>query len=170
MFSNPTLTVYRMLPPSRDEMKEVLACIFTGSAQPTEEDFKRTPFLVRQGKVSNALDWLKLNHSDYQDLEISDENLKSYPLSGVPVRVDYKQTRLEESNKLPAAMSNHDMDEEDGTEEGICPFAVHGITGEEYTKLSMTQLKARALKHLHDQGKVLGIGHEDKPQSIYDNP
>ena len=170
MFSNPTLAVYRMLPPSRDEMKEVLACIFTGSAQPTEEDFKRTPFLVRRDKVSNALDWLKLNHSDYQDLEISDENLKSYPLSGVPVHVDFKKTRPEESNKLPAAMSSHDMEEEDGTEEGICPFAVHGITGEEYTKLSMTQLKARALKHLHDQGKVLGIGHEDKPQSIYDNP
>ena len=46
MFSNPTLAVYRMLPPSRDDMKEVLAFIFTGSAQPTEEDFKRTPFLV----------------------------------------------------------------------------------------------------------------------------
>jgi hypothetical protein len=170
MFSNPTLTVYRMLPPSREEMKEVLACIFTGSAQPTDEDFKRTPFLVRRDKVSKALDWLKLNHSDYKDLEISDENLKSYPLAGVPVVVDFKKTRPEESNKLPAAMSNHDMEEEDGTEEGNCPFAVHGITGDEYTKLSMIQLKARALKHLHDQGKVLGIGHEDKPQSMYDNP
>jgi len=68
MFSNPTLAVYHMLPPSRDEMKEVLAFIFTGSAQPTEEDFKRTPFLVCREKVSKALDWLKLNHSDYWDL------------------------------------------------------------------------------------------------------
>ena len=49
-------------------------------------------------------------------------------------------------------------------------FTVHGITGEEFTKLSMTALKARALKHLEDQGKMLGIGHEDKPQSMYDNP
>ena len=30
-----------------------------------------------------------------------------------------------------------------------------------YTKLSMTQLKACALKHLQDQGKVIGISHED---------
>jgi hypothetical protein len=46
MFSNPILSVYHMLPPRRDEMKEVLAFIFTGSAQPTDDDFKRTPFLV----------------------------------------------------------------------------------------------------------------------------
>ena len=170
MFSNPTLAVYRMLPPSRDEMKEVLAFIFTGSAQPTEEDFKRTPFLVWREKVSKALDWLKLNHSDYKDLEISSENLALYPLSGVPVVVDYKKTQPEESNKIQATMSNHDQEEEEGVEEGVCPFTVHGITGDEYTKLSMTALKARALKHLHDQGKVLGIGQDDKPQSMYDNP
>jgi hypothetical protein len=170
MFANPTVSVYRMLPPSRDEMKEVLAFIFTGSAQPTDEDFKRTPFLVRREKVSKALDWLKLNHSDYKDLEISRENLDSYPLSGVPIVVDYKRTSQDDSNKIPSAMSSHDMEEEEGTEEGICPFTVHGITGEEFTKLSMTALKARALKHLEDQGKMLGIGHEDKPQSMYDNP
>jgi hypothetical protein len=62
------------------------------------------------------------------------------------------------------------MEDEDGTEEGICLFTVHGLTGDEYTRLTMTQLTAQALKHLHDQGKVLGIGHEDKPQSMYDNP
>src|SRR6266705_4986875 len=118
-------------------MKEVLTFIFTESAQPTEEDFKRTLFLVHREKVSKALDWLKLNHSDYKDLDILGENLALYPLSGVPVVVDYKKTLPEESNKLPAAMSNHDMEEEDGTEEGICPFTVHGITGDEFTKLSM---------------------------------
>jgi hypothetical protein len=170
MFANPTPSVYHMLPPSRDEMKEVLAFIFTGSAQPTDDDFKRTPFLVRRERVSRALDWLKLNHSDYKDLEISRENLESYPLSGVPVVVDYKKTEQNESNKLASATSSHDMEEEEGTAEGICPFTVHGITGDEFTKLSMTALKARALKHLEDQGKMLGIGHEDKPQSMYDNP
>jgi hypothetical protein len=170
MHSSPTLKVYRALPPSQAEMKEVLAFIFTGSAQPTEEDFKRTPFLVRRDKVSRALDWLKLNHCDYRDLEISDENLESYPLSGVPVEVSFKKMSPGESNKLSTAMSVHDNEDEDGAEEGPCPFTVHGITGDEYTKLSMTALKARALKHLEDGGKTLGIGHEDKPQSMYDNP
>ena len=113
MFANPTLSVYHMLPPSRDKMKEVLALIFTGSTQPTDEDFKRTPFLVRRANVSRALDWLKLNHSDYQDLEISRDNLDSYPLSDVPIVVDYKKSVLSESNKLPSAMSSHDVEEED---------------------------------------------------------
>ena len=67
-------------------------------------------------------------------------------------------------------MSSHDMEEEEGTEEGRCPFTVHGLTGDEFTMLSMTALKACALKHLEDQGKTLGIGHEHKPQSLYDNP
>ena len=170
MHSSPVLKVYHTLPPSREEMNEVLAFIFTGSNQPTEEDFKRTPFLVRRDRVSRALDWLKLNHCDYKDLEISRDNLESYPLSGVPVAVSYKQTDPGESNKLQTTMSIHDNDEEDGAEDGNCPFTVHGITGNEYSKLSMTALKARALRHLEDGGMTLGIGHEDKPQSMYDNP
>src|SRR5258708_31773755 len=99
MFSNPTVKVYNKLPPNREEMTEVLAFIFTGSTQPTEEDFKRTPMLVRRDKVSAALDWLMLNHCDYRDLEKSTENLSSYPLVGVPVVVNYKHTSVEDTNK-----------------------------------------------------------------------
>lgn len=170
MFSNPTLKVYQALPPSRDEMEEVLAFIFTGSAQPTEQDFARTPFLVRREKVSRALEWLKLNHADYKDLEISRANLESYPLSGVPVKVGYRPTAPEDSNRPPAATSMHDNEEEEGAEDGTCPFTVHGLSGSEFSKLSMTALKARALKHLEDGGGTLGIGHDDKQQSMYDNP
>ncbi|KAJ7784231.1 hypothetical protein B0H16DRAFT_1296331, partial [Mycena metata] len=47
MFAQPALKVYLKLPPSRDEMSEVLAFVFTGSAAPTQEDFDRTPMLVR---------------------------------------------------------------------------------------------------------------------------
>ena len=170
MFSNPTVKVYNKLPPSREEMTEVLAFIFTGSAQPTENDFKRTPMLVRREKVSAALDWLMLNHCDYRDLEKSTENLNSYPLAGVPVVVNYKRTDTEDTNKLATAMSVHDVELEAGTEDGPCAFTVHGLTGDEFTKLSMNALKARALRHLETQGKTLGIGHEDQPQSMYDNP
>ena len=74
MFSNPTLSVYWKLPPSQEEMNNMLACIFMGSTQLTDEDFKRTPFLVHCDKVCKALDWLKLNHSDYKDLEIPYKN------------------------------------------------------------------------------------------------
>ena len=40
MYSNPTLKFYQKLPPLKKEMNEVLAFIFTGPSQPTDEDFK----------------------------------------------------------------------------------------------------------------------------------
>ncbi|KAF9471124.1 hypothetical protein BDN70DRAFT_820430, partial [Pholiota conissans] len=89
MFANPTVSVYKVLPPSREELSEVLAFVFIGSARPTDDEIKRTPMLVRRNKVANALEWLKLNHVDYADLEISKENLESYPQSGVPVFIDF---------------------------------------------------------------------------------
>ncbi|KAJ7900713.1 hypothetical protein B0H14DRAFT_2330854, partial [Mycena olivaceomarginata] len=77
MFAQPVLKVYLRLPPSKQEMGEILAFFFTGSAAPTQEDFDRTPMLVRPDKVATALNWLKLNHEGYADLEISEDNLLS---------------------------------------------------------------------------------------------
>src|ERR1700730_17402180 len=122
--------IYNVLPPPIEEMDDVLAFIYTGPCRPTKADFQRTPLLVRHRKVLAALKWLKLNHVDYYDCEISEKNLASYPDDSPPVVVDYHQMT---SNKNPESTSLHDMDEEDGTEEGPCPFVVHGITGEEFS-------------------------------------
>ncbi|KAJ6543523.1 hypothetical protein DFH09DRAFT_928514 [Mycena vulgaris] len=41
MFANPTIKVYNnILPPSRDELTEVLASVFIGPTKPTEDEFK----------------------------------------------------------------------------------------------------------------------------------
>ena len=96
-FSNPMPKIYKVLPPPIEEMDEVLAFIYTGPCKPTKADFKRTPMLVRRLKVSNALHWLKLNHVDYYDCEISEKNLASYPEDGPPVVVDYYPSS---SNKI----------------------------------------------------------------------
>jgi len=82
--------------------------------------------LVRHQKVSKALHWLKLNHVDYYDCEISEKNLASYPEDSPPVVVDYHPSI---SNKNPESTSVHDVEEEDGTKEGLCPFVDHGLTG-----------------------------------------
>jgi hypothetical protein len=50
---------------------------------------ERTPLLVRRKRVSAALEWLKLNHIDYYDLDISYKNLEQYPDHGIPVVVAY---------------------------------------------------------------------------------
>jgi hypothetical protein len=170
MFSNHTLKVYEELPPSKTELEDVLAFIFTGPVQPTSEDFERTPVLVRRHRVANALEWLKLNHKDYRDLIISHENLLSYKLAGVPVEYDYKRTEVGDGNKLSSELSVHDALDEEGTETGPCPFTVHGLTGPEYEQMDMQTVKARALQHLMAEGKTLGIGHSEKPESMYDNP
>src|SRR6202044_2113789 len=166
-FSNPMPKIYNVLPPPVEEMDEVLAFIYTGPCKPTKADFKRTPLLVRHLKVSKALHWLKLNHVDYYDCEISARNLASYPEEGPPVVVDYHPSS---ENKNPESTSVHDMEEEDGTTEGSCPFIVHGLTGEEFSTKTMKTIKAIALQHLTSERKILAIGHAETPESIYSNP
>ena len=144
-----------------------MAFIYTGPCKPTAKDFERTPLLVRRNKVGNALSWLKLNHCDYYDLEISQRNLESYPECGPPVIVEYLSSV---HNKALEATSVHDNEEEAGTSSGPCPFAVHGITGEEYSTKTLKALKAIAIGHLMKDGKILAVGHASQPESLYNNP
>ncbi|KAJ7122696.1 hypothetical protein C8R43DRAFT_1090749 [Mycena crocata] len=170
MFAQPALKVYLKLPPSRDEISEILAFIFTGSSAPTQEDFDRTPMLVRRHKVAEALEWLKLNHQDYADLEISQENLMSYAYHDIPVAVDYRHTEGEPNDSIPGeARSVFDKNKEHGTTDGECSFAVHGLTGAEYSTAPMSQIKAVALQHLTQKGDMLAIGRNDIPESMYRN-
>jgi hypothetical protein len=166
-FPNPIPKVYNVLPPSVEELDEVLAFIYTGPCQPTKQDFERTPLLVRRNKVRAALDWLKLNHADYYDLEISQQNLDRYPEDKPPVVIDYRQSFF---NKDPESTAVNDNEDEEGTETGACPFVVHGLTGEEYSTKSVKALKLIALQHLTSNQKILAVGHDSQPQSIYKNP
>ncbi|RXW11326.1 hypothetical protein EST38_g14529, partial [Candolleomyces aberdarensis] len=94
--------VYKLLPPPKEELDDVLAFIFTGIKPPTDQDLGRTPMLVRRTAVSNALEWLKLNHSDYSDLDIDYGTLATYPEHGIPVNVIFRPTE-DGSNVIAAA-------------------------------------------------------------------
>ncbi|TFK57749.1 hypothetical protein BDN72DRAFT_907568 [Pluteus cervinus] len=166
-FQAPTAKVYDVLPPSVEDMDEVLAILFTGPIQPTEKDFARTPLLVRRNKVIEALEWLKLNHRDYADIEISLENMNEYPEHCPPVIVQYK---FSETNKIPETQDLANQDTEDGVDSGPCPFAVHGLTGEAMLNKTSEELKSMALKHMNSGGKMLAVGHSPDPQNIYHNP
>jgi hypothetical protein len=133
IFEHPMQKIYTVLPPPIEEMDKVLAFIFTGPCQPTADDFCRIPLLVRWNKVAKALEWLKLNHRHYADLEISYKNPESYPEDSPPVVINYQHSA---TNKIPEATSVHDMELEHGTEEGVCPFTVHTLTSEEYDTTS----------------------------------
>ena len=109
---------------------------------------------MRRKKVLEALEsqWLKLNHHDYADLEISYENLNDYPEDVPPAVVDYHHR---ETNKFLESTSVHNMEAEDGTADGMCPLTVHGITGEQYANASPERLKTIAMEHLTDMGKFI---------------
>ncbi|KAJ3526701.1 hypothetical protein NMY22_g10064 [Coprinellus aureogranulatus] len=165
-FESPMPHIYERLPPPKADIEEVLAILFTGPTRPTTETYKRTPFLVRRNHVARALRWLKLNHSDYADIDISQSNLNSYPEDVPPVTVEYIPKT---GNKSAENTSIFDMEDEDGTEEGECPFTVHGITARDIETASIRKLKARAVHHLNNEGRFLNIGQLELV-SMWNNP
>ncbi|KAI0310040.1 hypothetical protein OF83DRAFT_1037162, partial [Amylostereum chailletii] len=81
---------------------------------------------VRRNKVREALEWLKLNHHDYSDLIISYDNLNAYPENSPPVMIDYRlPPKHKDSENQPVNLA----EEEEGVDDGDCPFVVHTLTG-----------------------------------------
>ncbi|KAI9069922.1 hypothetical protein FKP32DRAFT_1558767, partial [Trametes sanguinea] len=90
MFEQPVLKVYDVLPPPREDISECLAVLFTGPVKPSNDDYKRTPFIVRHRVVLAALAWLKLNNYLYRDVEISRSNMSQYVDNEPPVYIMYR--------------------------------------------------------------------------------
>ena len=170
LFRNPTVEIYDKLPPRKADLDQVLAIQFTGPAQPTKEDIRRVPLLVRRNKIANALEWLKLNHSDYIDLIIDNEALNEYPDEDLAVPFQYTASRDNDHIKAPETSSLHNTEGHDGTETGPCPIAVHGLSGDTLANLSSIDIKARAIQHLRSGGKFLEVRHSSEMESIYNNP
>ncbi|KAJ3729843.1 hypothetical protein C8R42DRAFT_565447, partial [Lentinula raphanica] len=127
-FENPTPKIYDVLPPPKEEMDEVLAIMFSGTAQPTDEEYRRSLVFVRRNVVANAIQYCILNHSDYSDVTFSPDNLMGYSESQPIVAIEYFHKN---SNRAPEGVSVHDNLEDDGTDAGECVFTVHGILGED---------------------------------------
>ena len=166
-FESPIPKIYDILPPPRDDLDDVLAILFTGPCKPSEADISRIPFLIRRNHVMRALQWLKANHCDYANIEISTQNLEGYSETEPPVSIQY---RASNTNKAPEGTSVFDIDIEDGTEEGDCSFTVHGLTGEILDTMTMSAIKAQALRHLNNQGRFLLVGQSKKLESMWNNP
>ena len=49
----------------------------------------------------------------------------------------------------PESVSLHNTEDEEGTEEGECPFIVHGLTSNDLETKTTKQLKALALCHFN---------------------
>jgi hypothetical protein len=160
MFETPIPKVHQQLSPPRADIDDVLVIFFSGPCQPF---YKCSLVLVRRNHVGCVLEWLKLNHSDYLDIDISYKNLAEYSEDGPPCSVEYKQMS---SNQTPEGTSVHDMDDEDGTDEGDCAYMVHRLTGQKLDTMTTNHIKALALKHLNLEDKFLVVGHSNKHNCI----
>ncbi|KAI0739528.1 hypothetical protein C8Q80DRAFT_1054204, partial [Daedaleopsis nitida] len=132
--SSPMPKIYSVLSPAREDLDEVLAFMYIGPNVPTHKEFKCTPMLVCQNKVKEALKWLKLNHSDYTNLDISYSNLEEYPEDEPPVIINHTQSMA--LNKDSESTAVNDSEEDDGVEQGDCPFVVHGLTRTNLNRLA----------------------------------
>ncbi|KZT09971.1 uncharacterized protein LAESUDRAFT_627253, partial [Laetiporus sulphureus 93-53] len=140
-----------------------------GPCKPTDKEFARTLFLVRCNKVAKALEWLKLNYDNYIDLNKSYDNLNSYSENVPPVIVDYHDGYM---NKAPEATAVNDLEMNEGTIDGPCPFTIHGLTRDVYVNLlddNYQLIRAKAI-HQFRKSKVLGVGQQQNSQSLYHNP
>lgn len=167
VFPQPIAKFYDILPPPRDEIDMCLAVLFTGSVAPTGEDYKRTPLLVSHRKVLDALYWLRINHKDYEDIIISEENMSTYPEDSPPVTVLHRPNEGDLGGEM---MAVHELDNERGVENGMCPFAVHGLAGSELADMSYEAKVATALDFFTSGGSAVAYGHVSEPASMYHNP
>ena len=100
--------------------------------------------MVRRKQVTCTLEWLKLNHSDYADIDISYAELAQYPEDCPPVSIQYQYSL---SNKPDKGTSAFNSEPADGIAQGDHLFVVHGLTREQMNTKSVNELKGIALKH-----------------------
>ncbi|KAJ3479965.1 hypothetical protein NLI96_g8691 [Meripilus lineatus] len=167
VYSQPVGKFFDVLPPPREELEECLVVVFIGKQKPTLQDYRRTPLLIRKNVVIRALEWLKLNHKGYSNVKIDPANLSTYPEHQPPVQVRYI---CKEARENPENIAVHDSETERGTEEGMCTFAVHGLSGAELVTMTKDERVLYALQYIDNEGSFISYGRSADPLTMYHNP
>jgi hypothetical protein len=95
---------------------------------------------VHRKAVACALEWLKLNHPDYSDLNIAYDELEKYPEDTPLVCVEYQFSL---TNKVEEGTSIFNSTTADGVDNGPCPFVVHGVTGTQLATKTVAVIGSR---------------------------
>ena len=170
-FDSPVPQIYEALPPPLADIQEVFAVLFVRSTPPSEKEKNEPPlYNVRREKVREALDWLKLNHIEYENVFVSHENLKQYPENGSPVTVVMLKAEDLDTNKQPESTAVNDTELEEGVEEGPIEPTVHGLTDKDAPIKAWNKLASDALSNLANGEQMMVVGHTDATQSLFKNP
>ncbi|KAJ3552729.1 hypothetical protein NM688_g3999 [Phlebia brevispora] len=166
IFAQPIGEFRTILPPPPSELDEFVCVLFTGACKPEPDDFKRTPLLVNRRRLLCALQWFVRFHKDYHNITISYDNIAAYPENTIPVSWMHRVTK---EDSTPLSMPLYETTNLEGTEEGPCPLAVHGMTVENVEKMTRDQRIAAAVNHLRQGGSFVTYGHDSQMQSMYHN-
>ena len=168
-FGHPISRVYEVLPPTPEELEEVLVVTFIGNINPSENDIKLTPFCVRRSVVMKWLNFLKLNHPGYANIGISSDNLMRYEDGKIPVSYAFVETKHLNFADLPTHAPGDSYEGITSFSDGnACAFAVSGLTEASIDTMTADQRRQAALKQLRE-GKALAIGHAALPTNTYYN-
>ncbi|KAH9899681.1 hypothetical protein C8Q73DRAFT_743563 [Cubamyces lactineus] len=167
IFAQPTRRVYHCLPPPREDIADCLAMLFVGPCKPTSKEFRRTPFIIRRHAVARALQWLILNHPDYEHVGILYDLLEQYPEDEPPVCVIYRYGVEECPPESQPSCGDRDNQ---GLVGDACTFSVQGLSEDAYISMSRNERIATAIKHFDEGGGALAYGHRSEPTSIFGDP
>ncbi|EIW62582.1 uncharacterized protein TRAVEDRAFT_113908, partial [Trametes versicolor FP-101664 SS1] len=169
--------VAAVLPPAISDIMNPICVIFVGSRPPTRKwlEDKAKPLVVRQQKIMDALQWLKVNNPLYADLVIDMQRIKDLPANGI---LPHDIQHLSQDESSSAVTARYD----EGEPEFVEGASTRDIKRDrvEFHKVVITdvegrapanELRAAAIRHFkHKGGGYVEIPHQPKPVNEFYNP
>ncbi|KAJ6532899.1 hypothetical protein DFH09DRAFT_828609, partial [Mycena vulgaris] len=172
-------TLATVLPRPMSTLYDEIVVIFVSdNHEATAEMFKRTPFLVRRGRILRALDWLKAHNPLYSDITIDLAALAEYPADDdgcVPFPVQY-QSPNDTIRGQNATYTGHRIDTteaifaEHSDTDGQIPISLSGTFDVDNTETSLNERKIQALRRLKAGGSFVKSSTTAETLSTRDNP
>ncbi|KAJ7100743.1 hypothetical protein B0H15DRAFT_995335, partial [Mycena belliarum] len=176
-------TIATVLPRPMSALYDEIVVIFVSDDhEATAEMFKRTPFLVRRGRILKALHWLKANNPIYSDITIDLTALAEYPDDDdgcVPFPVQHQMTN-ETIRGQNATYSGHGIDTTEAifaTNESLdlavdtdIPLSLSGTFDVENTEIALNTRKIEALRMLKSGGSFVKSSTTAETLNTRNNP
>ncbi|KAJ7091510.1 hypothetical protein B0H15DRAFT_755345, partial [Mycena belliarum] len=172
-------TLSTVLPRPMSALYDEIVVIFVSDDhEATADMFKRTPFLVRRGRILRALNWLKANNPLYSDITIDLVALAEYPADDdgcVPFPVQ-RQTTSDTIGGQNATYTGHGIDTteaifaEQANVDGPIPLSLSGTFDVDNTEVALNTRKIEALRRLKAGGSFVKSSTTAETLSTRNNP